>query len=103
MVRVPWSEPGTIMTALAAGAGGVIVPMVNSVKDAEAVVGACRYPPAGFRSMGPTRARLVDGDWRQPLIIVMVENVQAGRAGDRIPSGAGVGWGFVGPEAPAVL
>ncbi len=77
LVRVPWNEPGTIMKALDAGAGGVIVPMINSVAEAEAVVGACRYPPAGFRSMGPTRARVVDGDWRQPLCIVMVETVQA--------------------------
>src|SRR5260370_31420068 len=102
LVRVPWNEPGTIMKALDAGAGGVIVPMVNSVKDAEAVVGACRYPPEGFRSMGPTRARLVDGDWRQPLCIVMVETVQAVSIVDEILSVPGADAAFVGPNDLAV-
>src|SRR3979409_48696 len=59
-VRVPWNEPGTIMKALDAGAGGVIVPMVNSAEEARAAVGACRYPPPGFRSEGPTRAPVHD-------------------------------------------
>src|SRR5260370_21512475 len=101
LVRVPWNEPGTIMKALDAGAGGVIVPMINSVAEAEAVVGACRYPPAGFRSMGPTRARVVDGDWRQPLCIVVQETVQAVEIVDDILSVAGIDAGFVGPHDPA--
>jgi 4-hydroxy-2-oxoheptanedioate aldolase len=102
LVRVPWNEPGTIMKALDAGAGGVIVPMINSVAEAEAVVGACRYPPAGFRSMGPTRARVVDSDWRQPLCIVMVETVQAVEIVDDILSVAGIDAVFVGPNDLAV-
>jgi 4-hydroxy-2-oxoheptanedioate aldolase len=102
MVRVPWNEPGTIMKALDAGAGGVIVPMVNSVAEAQAVVGACRYPPAGFRSMGPLRARVVDSDWRQPLCIVMVETVQAVSLVDEILSVPGVDAVFVGPNDLAV-
>jgi len=28
----------------------VIVPMVNSADEARRVVGACRYPPEGYRS-----------------------------------------------------
>src|ERR1700694_4032782 len=56
-VRVPWNEPGTIMKALDAGAAGVIVPMVNSPEEARAVVGACRYPPGGFRSIAWRRGR----------------------------------------------
>ena len=32
--------------------------MVNSRDDAESFVGACRYPPAGYRSWGPFRATL---------------------------------------------
>jgi 4-hydroxy-2-oxoheptanedioate aldolase len=101
-VRVPWNEPGAIMKALDAGAGGVIVPMVNSVKDAEAVVGACRYPPKGFRSMGPLRARVVDGDWRNPICVVMVETVQAVGLVDEILSVTGVDAVFVGPNDLAV-
>src|SRR5256885_3621393 len=57
-VRVPWNQPSDIMKALDAGAEGVVVPMVNSQEEARRAVGACRYPPQGFRSWGPTRAAL---------------------------------------------
>ena len=57
IVRVPWNEPGVIGKMLDAGAHGVIVPMVNTVEEARAVVRACRYAPAGSRSYGPSRGR----------------------------------------------
>jgi 4-hydroxy-2-oxoheptanedioate aldolase len=101
-VRVPWNEPGTIMKALDAGAGGVIVPMVNSVEEAQTAVGACRYPPGGFRSMGPTRARVVDGDWRLPICAVMIETVQAVNQVDDILAVPGIDAVFVGPNDLAV-
>ncbi len=47
IVRVPWNEQGFIGQVLDAGAGGVIVPMVNTVEQAEAVVRSCRYAPVG--------------------------------------------------------
>ena len=56
MVRVPWNEPGIIGRVLDAGAMGVICPMINSKKEAEAFVSYCKYPPAGARSNGPIRA-----------------------------------------------
>jgi 4-hydroxy-2-oxoheptanedioate aldolase len=101
-VRVPWNEPGTIMKALDAGAGGVIVPMINSVKEAEAVVGACRYPPMGYRSMGPLRARVVDPEWKNPICVVMVETVQAVSLVDEILAVPGIDAVFVGPNDLAV-
>jgi 4-hydroxy-2-oxoheptanedioate aldolase len=101
-VRVPWNEPGTIMKALDAGAGGVIVPMVNSVEEARSAVGACRYSPDGFRSMGPIRARVVDGDWRTPICVVMIETVQAVEQVDDILAVPGIDAVFVGPSDLAV-
>ncbi|MGH9603501.1 MAG: HpcH/HpaI aldolase family protein [Terriglobales bacterium] len=62
MVRAPWNEPSIIMRMLDAGAWGVICPMVNTREQAEAFVGACRYPPAGYRSYGPIRTGLYAGD-----------------------------------------
>ena len=59
-VRVQWNEPSAIMKALDAGAEGVIVPMVNTVAEARAAVGACRYSPDGYRSMGPIRPRMLN-------------------------------------------
>jgi 4-hydroxy-2-oxoheptanedioate aldolase len=61
LCRVPWNEPGVIMRMLDAGCYGVICPMVSSRAEAEAFVSACRYPPAGHRSYGPTRASLYAG------------------------------------------
>ncbi|MEM7345685.1 MAG: aldolase/citrate lyase family protein [Chloroflexota bacterium] len=61
MARVPWNEPGIIMKMLDAGCYGIICPMVNNRAEAEAFVGACRYPPYGYRSHGPHRAILYGG------------------------------------------
>lgn len=58
LVRVPWNDPAVIMKSLDAGAEGIICPMVDSVDEARAFVAACRYPPSGNRSFGPTRAAL---------------------------------------------
>lgn len=62
LVRLPWNDPAAIMRALDAGAWGVICPMINSRAEAEAFVGACRYPPRGYRSYGPIRAAVYAGD-----------------------------------------
>lgn len=101
-VRVKWNEPGAIMKALDAGAGGVIVPMVNSVEETKTVVGACRYPPDGYRSMGPIRARAVGGEWRLPICVVMIETVQAVNRADEILAVPGIDAVFVGPNDLAV-
>src|SRR2546428_1436293 len=83
VVRVPWNHPASLMQALDARAPGVIVPMVNSAAEAAAAVGACRYPPAGYRSWGPTRAALGVADFspelanRSVICAVMVETVPA--------------------------
>jgi 4-hydroxy-2-oxoheptanedioate aldolase len=58
MVRVPWNEPAAIMKALDAGASGIICPMVSTAAEAKRFADACRYPPAGYRSLGPVRAAL---------------------------------------------
>ena len=60
-VRVPWNEPGIIGRMLDAGAMAIIIPMVNSVEEAEAAVAACRYAPAGARSFGPARVGMQEG------------------------------------------
>jgi len=47
---------------LDAGCYAVICPMINTREEAEAFVGACRYPPEGYRSYGPYRATLYGGE-----------------------------------------
>jgi 4-hydroxy-2-oxoheptanedioate aldolase len=53
LVRVPWNDPAQLMRALDMGADGVIVPMIDSVGEAQALAAACWYPPRGRRSFGP--------------------------------------------------
>ena len=83
IVRVPWNEPGIIGKMLDAGAEGVIIPMVNTVAEAEAAVAACRYAPhGGSRSFGPTVVANRHDDyvtWARDhvAVIPMIETEQA--------------------------
>ena len=52
LVRVPLNNLENIKRVLDLGAFGIVVPMVNSVADAEAAVAAAKYPPTGVRSVG---------------------------------------------------
>ena len=56
IVRVPSADPLFIQRALDAGAMGLLVPMVKTAAEAEAIVSATRYPPVGTRGFGPLRA-----------------------------------------------
>ena len=104
MARVPWNEPGIIMKLLDAGCYGLICPMINSRAEAEAFVGACRYPPHGYRSHGPNRARLYGGDDYplhandQIITMAMIETVQALENLDDILSVPGLDAIYVGPS-----
>ena len=61
VVRVPNHDPALIGQALDFGAAGVIVPMVRTPREAQAIVRAFRYQPDGIRSYGPARAALTLG------------------------------------------
>src|SRR3974390_1404228 len=50
-VRVPENSPGWIGRALDGGAGGIVVPHIDSAVDAKRAVDAARYPPIGSRSL----------------------------------------------------
>jgi 4-hydroxy-2-oxoheptanedioate aldolase len=69
--RVRFAHPADIGRPLDLGCEGVIVPNVESAEQAAAVAGACRYPPAGYRSAGGTMA------FAEPLCFVMVESPAA--------------------------
>ncbi len=107
-VRVQWNQPAEIMKALDAGAQGVIVPMVSSREDARRAVGACRFPPEGYRSWGPTRAATLTAGFgpesanRSVVCVVMIETVEAMAALDEILSVPGVDGVYVGPNDLAV-
>jgi 4-hydroxy-2-oxoheptanedioate aldolase len=58
MIRVEANDPTYIGKALDAGAGGVIVPLIDDADQAAAAVAAAKYPPLGRRSYGPMRSAL---------------------------------------------
>ena len=62
VVRVPVGANDMVSRAFDFGAEAVIAPMINSVADAEAFAKACKYPPMGQRSWGPTRAIELTGE-----------------------------------------
>jgi 4-hydroxy-2-oxoheptanedioate aldolase len=72
LARVRHAHPADIGRALDLGCGGVIVPNVESAEQAAAVVGACRYPPDGYRSAGGVLAGS-----GAPLCVIMVESRNA--------------------------
>jgi 4-hydroxy-2-oxoheptanedioate aldolase len=102
-VRVAWNKPELIMKALDGGADGVIVPMINSAAEARAAAGACRYPPVGYRSWGPTRAALRTPDFTpesansRVLCAVMIETLEGAEHADEILGVEGVDAVWVGP------
>lgn len=107
IVRVPLFDAGLAGTALDSGAQGIIAPMINSVKDAEWLVEAVKFPPVGERSWGPDRACRLYGmttdemlatanDWI--MAIPMIETVEAMAAMDDIMTVPGIDAVFVGPS-----
>ncbi|MEC9346193.1 MAG: aldolase/citrate lyase family protein [Pseudomonadota bacterium] len=87
LARIPWNDPTWIMKVLDAGALGLICPMVNSAEEAAAFVGACRYPPRGFRSFAGVRGPLyVGSDYRKVAneLIVTLPMIETKEALDRI-------------------
>ena len=102
IARVPWNEPGVIGKTLDAGAHGVIVPMVNTRSQAEAVVDAARYAPAGTRSWGPMMAGLRRPDYQHwahdhVTVIPMIETVEALDNLEEILECPGIDAVYVGP------
>lgn len=103
VARVSWNDPGTIMKYLDAGVHAIICPMVNTPAECEAFIGACRYPPRGFRSYGPTRAALHFGPEYAAsangfvVTMPMIETAQALENLEGILDVPGVDAIFVGP------
>lgn len=57
VVRVPTGESWIIKQLLDAGARTLLVPMVDTAEQAQALVSAMHYPPRGIRGMGAVVAR----------------------------------------------
>ena len=84
LVRLAEGTPKECKQSLDAGAGGVIVPMIESASQLKMVCDACRWPPAGTRGVGFSRANLFGKyfdsyfeEAQSPLIVAMIEHIRA--------------------------
>jgi 4-hydroxy-2-oxoheptanedioate aldolase len=107
LVRIPLNTVENIKRVLDCGAWGIVVPLVNTRAEAEAVVAAARYRPLGERTIGGQlpaanfetdtatyRAKAND----EILVIVMLETAEAVKNADEILSVPGIDAFFIGPN-----
>lgn len=107
VVRLPVGETWMIKQILDAGAQTVMIPMVETVEEAERLVRAVRYPPHGDRGVGAALGRASSfsriGDYletadREICLIVQIESRAGLAALDGIAAVDGVDALFIGPS-----
>ena len=105
-VRVPMGEDWMLKQVLDLGVQTVVVPMVNTAKQAAQVAAAVRYPGQGSRGMGAVLARAsgygeivdyVSSANEQIFLFVQIESAEAVANIDAIAATNGVDGIFVGP------
>jgi len=103
VVRVPKNDHKWIGRALDAGAKGIIVPMVNSKKDAQMAVDSVKYPPHGKRGFGYSRSNGFGCNFKKSIeihdiaLIVQIEHEQAMQNLTEILTVNGVDGSLIGP------
>ena len=107
LARVPWNTGENIKRVLDTGAYGIVVPMVNSRAEAEAVVEAARYQPIGKRSIGgqmhAANFETDPGTYyakanEEILVVIMAEHIDAIESAEEILSVPGIDAVFIGPN-----
>lgn len=107
IVRPEDGNVATIKRLLDIGAQTLLIPMVNTAKQASDLVAAVRYPPAGIRGMGSSLARAAR--WNKVpeylhkaneeiCLLVQVETLEAMDNLEEIIQVAGVDGVFIGPS-----
>lgn len=105
LVRVGANDPNLIKRVMDAGAHGVIVPNVNSQKEAEQAVQSVKYPPKGSRGVGLARAQGFGTEFEaykkwnetESIVIVQIEHIDAVNDIDNILAVEGIDAFMVGP------
>lgn len=104
LVRLARGHVKDCKLALDAGAGGVIIPMVESAAQLIEVRNACCWPPTGTRGVGFSRANLFGQHFssyfeeaQSPLIVAMIEHINAVEKLDEILQVKGLDAILIGP------
>ncbi|MGC9349311.1 MAG: HpcH/HpaI aldolase family protein [Anaerolineae bacterium] len=103
--RLPINEPEHFKWALDTGAGGVMVPLIRSVEDAERAVMYAKYPPEGIRGISICRAHgygatfqsYVETANEETLVVLQIEHIDAVNEIEDICAVPGVDAVFIGP------
>jgi len=104
LARIAEGKPRDCKQALDAGAGGVIVPMVETAAQLATVRDACRWPPAGSRGVAFSRANLFGKNFESyreeaqaPLLVAMIESATSVNNIDEILAVSGLDAILIGP------
>lgn len=106
LVRVSLIDQGLFKSALDSGAQGLVVPLVNTVEEAERAVRFCKYPPRGIRGVagskasdyGLTLGKYIRNANDETMLIAQIETPQAVEEIKGIAAVDGVDVAFVGPS-----
>lgn len=105
LVRVGENNPNLIKRVMDAGAYGVVVPNINSAREAKAAVNAVKYPPAGTRGVGLYRAQQYGRQFEEyktwlsdeSVVIIQIEHINAVSNIDEIFMTPGIDAFMIGP------
>ncbi|GAC1463328.1 MAG: 4-hydroxy-2-oxoheptanedioate aldolase [Isosphaeraceae bacterium] len=107
LARVPAGRHDYIKMVLDCGAMGIVAPMVMNAAEARSIVAACKYPPAGNRSVGgglhslnydcPADEYFQKAD-EEILVVLQTEHINAVEIADEIYAVPGIDAIFVGPN-----
>lgn len=104
VVRMIKNDPDLMRPYLDMGAGGVLVPFINTAEEASLGARALRYPPAGTRGYGPSRAAKYgfDPDYYKTanenvVYLPIIEDIQAVHNIDALLAVEGVDSFILGP------
>ncbi len=96
-IRIPDATEGDLQKATDIGALGIVVPMVDTVEEAENAVLYAKYPPQGRRSRGGGQYGKLwgNGKYRElandnMMIVVMIENPAGIEIVDKIAAVEGI-------------
>jgi len=104
LVRLAHGHLKDAKNALDAGAGGIIIPMIESPEQLKSIISHSCWPPDGIRGVGFSRANLYGKyfdsyreEARNPLIIAQIEHIKAVNNIDAILQVPGLDAIIIGP------
>lgn len=105
LVRIPDDDPVPVKLVLDTGVAGVMVPMIDSVAEAESLVDSATYPPEGTRGIAGSRAagygiefeEYVANANDETIIVAQIETEAGLKSVEEIAAVDGIDTIFAGP------